>query len=141
MNNYNYDYANYFKNLPNYEPTPVPTQEINSYKGIVRGNLFDNLYIPYKNYTPVELSGATEMQQLMLKIQQYNFAVIDLNLYLDVNPTDMEALSLLNNYKNILGETIANYESKFGPLTAETTNINYNSWAWNNGPWPWEKVK
>ena len=77
----------------------------------------------------------------MLKVQQYNFAVIELNLYLDVNPTDMEAISLLNNYKNVLGETVANYESKYGPLTVETTNINYNSWAWNNGPWPWEKVK
>lgn len=141
MNNYNYDYANYFNSLPNYEQTQMPTQEINSYKGLVRGNLFDNQYVPYKNYIPVELTASNEQSQLLLKIQQYNFAVIELNLYLDVNPNDVEAISLLNNYKNILGETVSNYESKFGPLTVETTNINYNNWAWNNGPWPWKKVR
>ena len=50
MNNYyDYDFNNY-----NYSNNNV-NNNIDPYKGFIRGNIFDNLYDPYKNYKPYEI--------------------------------------------------------------------------------------
>ena len=48
MNNYyDYDFNNY-----NYSNNNV-NNNIDPYKGFIRGNIFDSLYDPYKNYKPL----------------------------------------------------------------------------------------
>ena len=69
--------------------------------------------------------------------QQYNFAITDLNLYLDTHPNDMNAVRLFNNYNNILTQITNKYESTYGPLYLDSNSIN-NNWTWINSPWPWE---
>ena len=82
MNEYNYDYYNQNSRLaslndvmPNYIPKTnyMPTNQSNNnynnqilepYEGLIRGNLFANLYDPYKNYKIQKLNPKTESSAL-----------------------------------------------------------------------------
>ena len=63
-----------------------------------RGNLFNNLYDPYRNYKYRELKASNRKEELLLNILKYNFALIELGLYLDLNPMDRNMLTLYNQY-------------------------------------------
>lgn len=81
-----------------------------------------------------------EMQResMLLELMAVDFAVIELNLYLDTHPNDSRALDLYNlnvQKSNILREK---YESIYGPLTARYSK-SANPWQWISNPWPWEK--
>ena len=83
-------------------------------------------YCDDKNYT---------REELMMKIKSYNFAVIELGLYLNTHPDDEKALCLHNAYTKKLKELKDKYQKVYGPLS-----IYYpcNKWRWFEEPWPWE---
>ena len=74
-------------------------------------------------------------EQLIHQIKCYNFAVIELGLYLDTHPDDEKALCLHKKYAKELKSLKDKYQKVFGPLS-----IYYpcNKWRWLEGPWPWE---
>ena len=74
--------------------------------------------------------------EMMQKIREYNFGVIELALYLDTHPEDQKALCLHREYAKALKELMDKYQKVYGPLT-----INYpcNKWRWLEAPWPWER--
>lgn len=131
---------NYQSLMPAQTPTmpemPQNSNILDSYEGFKRGNMFSNLYDQYKNYKPMELKANSEREDILMQWQEINFAMIDLQLYLDVKPNDKKALDLFNDYLKKEKELCRLYESKYGPLTFDS--IATNSWAWENGPWPWE---
>ena len=162
MNGYNYDYMSYINNIPNniisdpsylmnnidynYMTQNNTSNLINNnildpYKGLIRGNLFDNLYDPYRDYKVVKLNPTSEKNALLQQWQQYNFALVDLNLYLDTNPNDRYALSLYKDYLNTKKQIQDKYESKYGPIELSSDSVVNGNWQWDNGPWPWEGVK
>lgn len=75
-------------------------------------------------------------KELINKIKCYQFAVIELALYLDTHPEDEKALCLHKKYCKELKELQDKYQKVYGPLT-----INYpcNKWRWIEEPWPWER--
>lgn len=101
-----------------------------------RGNLFDNLYWPYKYVS--NLKPVSERDELMQKIQMYSFAAHELNLHLDIYPDDNQAVGLYNQYMEMYRRYMNEYERKYGPilLYGEATF----PWKWDNSPWPWEKL-
>ena len=101
--------------------------------------MFSNLYDGYKNYKIYNVNSTNERENLLNQWQQYNFALVDLNLYLDTHPNDTNAIKLYNNYNNILKQISKKYESMYGPLTVNSDN-NQNNWIWINSPWPWEEI-
>ena len=109
--------------------------------GIERGNLFNNLYDPYKNYQYRPLKANNKREELLYNILMYNFALIELDLYLDLNGNDSNMISLYNRYLENKKRLVDEYENNFGPLTCDTLNKNQNNWNWNNSPWPWEVNK
>lgn len=157
--NYNYDYGNYMMGYPNMynydnnmnyksnkENVTFTEKKINNnldlvdpYVGLVRGNLFDNLYDPYKNYKVRDIDVNNERDSLLGQIQMYKFACIDLNLYLDVYPNDVRALQLLREYVKEEKELCKEYEKMFGPLTLDS--VNDKTFNWIDSPWPWEVSK
>lgn len=157
---YNYsDYYNYLGgyNDMNFMTSPnsmisdmnsniFPTNQITNQNitetmtGFKRGNMFNNLYSEYKNYKPQELKASNEREDLIMQIDEQRFAMIDLGLYLDIYPNDRNALSLFNNALNKKKELVNLYESKYGPLTLDSS-VQTNSWLWDNSPWAWEVSK
>ncbi len=76
-------------------------------------------------------------EALLRKISVARFAAWELHIYLDTHPNDKSALSKFQQYQKKANELTAEFEEKFGPLTA---NDEYgdSSWKWIQSPWPWE---
>ena len=108
------------------------------YNGLIRGNLFKNLYDPYKSKEPYEIKPMNEQAKMLTDLDALGFAMIDLNLYLDVFPNDKEKINLYNQYSNEKEGLLKEYESKYGPITINSDSLNSYPWAWNNMPWPWD---
>lgn len=128
------NHINYFAN---YQPTNQNTswsnvQFENVETGFLKGNMFKNLYDPYKNYDVQRIVPRNEKDRMMYEIQKYGFGMNDLVLYLDVHPEDVSAVRLFDELQNGYQKAVSNYENKYGP-------INLNSDLLNKTPWPWQK--
>lgn len=110
----------------------------NPYNGLIRGNLFKNLYDPYKSNEPYEIKPMNDQADLLTYIDSLGFAMVDLNLYLDVNPNNQEMINLFNQYRKEKENLLEEYESKYGPITIDSDSLNSYPWAWKNMPWPWD---
>ena len=106
-------------------------------EGYIRGNLYNNLYKPYKNYRPANLVPTNEQAELLLNLNQLDFAAHELRLYLDVFPTDRNMIQLFNKYQQMSTEATNAYEKKFGPLNSNTLSEN-TQFSWQAYAWPWE---
>mgnify|MGYP004601363501 FL=1 len=78
----------------------------------------------------------TEREILLKKISTYEFAALDLQIYLDTHPHDTAMIQKMNGFKEKLKPLVEEYEEKFGPLKKSMTST--NMWSWIKGPWPWE---
>ena len=134
---YDMNYQNMFPNNYTIPNTNTNSSITDSQIGFKRGNLFNNLYDEYKNYKPQELKANNEKEDLLLQIDEQRFAMIEMNLYLDLYPNNKEALNRFNTYLKKEKELVTLYESKYGPLTTSSP-VQTNNWTWNNSPWPWE---
>ena len=108
------------------------------YNGFIRGNLFKDLYDPYKLKEPYEIKPMNEQAELLTYIDALGFSMIDLNLYLDIYPNDKKAINLFNQYRKEKESLVNQYESKFGPITLNSDSLNSYPWAWDDMPWPWD---
>lgn len=146
MNNYLYNIPDYWYNFNNGINNNIKdfTNKQNDLEspmtGFEKGNLFKNLYDPYKNFKYGTLSPSNKREEELINILKYNFALTDLDLYLDINPYDNNYIELYKKYLNEKKRLLREYEKKYGPLTLESEN-NYNDWQWINSPWPWEVIK
>ena len=127
---------NYQSLMPNMGKDQIGSV-LDSYEGFKRGNMFGNLYDPYRNYKPGELKAKSEREDMLMQLQELKFAMIDLGLYLDLNDNDKKAINLFNEYQKKEKELCKMFENKYGPLTFDSMQVG-NSWTWDNGPWPWE---
>ena len=138
MNDMNYQ--NMFPNNYIMSNTGTSSNIADSQTGFKKGNLFNSLYDEYKNYKPQELKASSKREDLILQIDENRFAIIELGLYLDLYPNDTNALNKYNSYLKKEKELITIYESKYGPMTINS-QVQTNTWLWNNLPWPWEVQK
>lgn len=78
-----------------------------------------------------------EKQMMLKKIQAADFALVDINLFLDTHPTDKGALECFSKYQKIYDSLVKEYEEKFGALMSKRVDTN-KGWTWIDNPWPWE---
>ncbi len=71
-------------------------------------------------------------EEMIQKIKELNFAIIELGLYLDTHSDDRKALCLHREYTKELKELKDQYQKVYGPLS-----IYYpcNKWRWLEEPW------
>ena len=74
-------------------------------------------------------------EEMITKIKELNFAVIEVALYLDTHPDDEKALCLHRRYTKELKELKDKYQKVYGPLSIY---FPCNKWRWLEEPWPWE---
>ena len=133
MNNYKY-YDYLYRNNMN-----MNNQNLyNPKEGFIKGNMFSNLYSEYKNYKPQQLIPQTEQEKLLYELDSISFATHELNLYLDLHPTDQSMVTLFNDYRRKLDELTKKYESMYGPLTVNSNEMENKTFSWVNTSWPWE---
>lgn len=141
--NDDYDYAydvlslagfNYSPNYYEYEKKDVLTSPT---EGFLKGNMWKNEYNAYKNYEPVKLKPTCEQEYLLYKIMELDFAINDLNLYLDLHPEDSMIYEKFKMYTKECMNLKDEYAKKYGPLTLN--DVYTSEYAWMKNPWPWEK--
>ena len=102
-----------------------------------KGNSFISLYKPYKNNIfKIAVSG--ERDNMLLKIQELRFKLIDLGLYLDINSEDKMVFEEFKRVAEELKKHKELYEKNYGPLCMEDS-LYYEEYKWNKDPWPWMK--
>ncbi len=78
----------------------------------------------------------SDKQVLLRKIAEYDFAVVELNLYLDTHPNDSEAHRKLEEYETKSKALREKYEQLYGPIVFRNSPDNRMKWIKN--PWPWD---
>lgn len=86
-------------------------------KGFLKGSIWENLYSGYK-FVLTNIDKVTEEEQVMLMLQVYTFASIELSLYLATHPSCKEAKDTLLKV-NIEKKKLCDFiESKYGALSS-----------------------
>ena len=130
-----------FGRLPQYAPLAnpyVPYQQRNAAtypakKGVVRGTLFPGLDLPFLGMVNDKELPDRPMQEL----QALSFAITELGMFLDTHADDRDALALFRKYVALYQDGMAQYESKYGPLTQQSAGEK-GCYNWLQSPWPWE---
>lgn len=104
--------------------------------GFYLGNIFSDMYKPYKNYKPKRVNAYSEQQKMLLRIQELDFIVNDLNLYLDVNPKDMRVYEIFKKHSIELERLKKQYYEMYQVL--ELLCDTNGKYTWINDPWPWD---
>ena len=82
-----------------------------------------------------------ECENLLRKLQELEFAAVELNLYLDNHPDNKNALADFNVISKELITVKKMYEQERGPLCNFGYSESQYPWCWVNDPWPWEIVE
>ena len=85
---------------------------------IIRGTLFPELDLPFKDYEIVNPLPKTPMTELM----ELDFVCLDLRLYLDTHPNDEVAQEYYEEYRH----------------KCEMAKQEHKESNWVSSPWPWE---
>ncbi len=114
-------------------PNILPAKE-----GFLRGNMFKNEYVPYKNLTYINIRPKSDREAKLFNVMQYSFAINDLNLYLDLHPDDKEVMDLFEQLVKEEKEAKKEYMESYGPLTVNKTKG--DKFTWIDSPWPWDDL-
>lgn len=93
---------------------------------------------PALDYLTEEVALLHEKQRLMAMIRKYDFVLYELQLYLDTHPRCRRRCGMWKNYQAMRQKAASAYIRQYGPIQPLQTDGNA-PWAWNQGPWPWEK--
>ena len=78
-----------------------------------------------------------DRDELLKKLTILDFMAVDLHLYLDTHPYDMEALAEYHRVVEEASEVRYKYEKHCGPLCSYRSDSSKNCWNWIDDPWPW----
>ncbi len=116
----------YNKQIELYEP----------YQGFIRGNMFPELFDQYGRI--YDIKPMNEQAELLTYIDIFDFALIDIGLYLDVHPDNQKMIELYNNFLEEKKSILKKYEENYGALTMDSSALKVMPWNWDCNPWPWE---
>ena len=121
----NFDYFNLNnvdKNVDNYSSK---NGKIDLENGFYMGNIFVDTYKPYKNFKPMKVNAYSDEQKMLLRIQELDFILNDLNLYLDINPNDSNVYNLFKKNAMELDSLKKRYEERY-PIYKKVCDVRIN---------------
>ena len=113
---------------------PNPSNDVSKF---LRGNMFDNEFIPYKGMSYLNPKLKSQREKDLFEIMKASFEINDYNLYLDLNPQDTVILSRYKMAAKKLENLTESFEKKYGPLCIDSAD--YENFKWIDNPWPWDK--
>lgn len=136
------EYKEEYRASPDYKnekirPIDVKPVLFSPEEALVHGNDFKDIYVPYKNYTPMLNRPNDDRQYLLLQIAIYAHFAHDLNLYLDIYPENKALFELFKEYSKKTDEAKKDYEKKYGPLAAKDATYVDNRFSYIYSPSPW----
>lgn len=76
--------------------------------------------------------------QLLQQLQEVDFVLVELNLYLDTHPHDRDALHQYNQLTGQRWQLAQEFEKRYGPLMHFGHSYSAYPWQWIEPPWPWQ---
>ncbi|KAB2951980.1 spore coat protein CotJB [Heliorestis acidaminivorans] len=77
-------------------------------------------------------------RDLLKRIMELDFVLLELNLFLDTHPDDQAALRDFAKVQEEVKRLKLAYEQKYGLLTIYGYCPERYPWNWIETPWPWE---
>ncbi|MED4343760.1 spore coat protein CotJB [Heyndrickxia coagulans] len=72
------------------------------------------------------------------ELQALDFAIVELNLYLDTHPDDQAAIEQYNTFVHARKKVKRAFEKQFGTLTNFGHSYSPTPFQWKEPPWPWQ---
>jgi spore coat protein JB len=72
------------------------------------------------------------------ELQQTDFTLVELQLYLDTHPNDEAAIKQFKELSEQRAQLADAYEQKYGPLQHYGRSRVENPIDWSVNPWPWQ---
>ena len=91
------------------------------------------------DYNNQQCGCGKDRKKLLCEIGKVDFALKDLNLYLDTHPYDQQALDAFGRYNSIKKQLTMEYTENFGPIVLDMLEDNCQEWKWALQDWPWER--
>jgi spore coat protein JB len=76
--------------------------------------------------------------ELMQQMQETDFVLVELNLYLDTHPDDEAAIAQFNQFTQHSMMLKQQFQAEFGPLYHFGGSFSPAPFAWKEAPWPWQ---
>ena len=80
----------------------------------------------------------SEYYTLLEQLQAIDFVLVELTLYLDTHPHDVDAIRQYNEYTKHRKKLSTQFESKFHPLCQYGHSYVSYPFSWSETPWPWQ---
>jgi hypothetical protein len=85
-----------------------------------------------------EIAHDTEYYRLLQELQEIDFVLVELTLYLDTHPNDAAALRQFNEFAMKKHQVRAEFERRYGPMLQFGNSFSAYPWQWWQPPWPWQ---
>lgn len=81
-----------------------------------------------------------QQEKLLNEIGMLDFICVEMNLYLDTHPKDMDAIAYFKYYNRLYKQAKREYAVKYGPLCIDDIDIpgGANEWKWSTEPFPFQ---
>ncbi len=89
------------------------------------------------NRAEQSVRGDEAYRRELEELQKVDFALIELTLYLDTHPADMQSVQQYNQLAQRRQQMAGEFEMKYGPLLQFHSYSRF-PWQWVDSPWPWQ---
>ncbi len=79
-----------------------------------------------------------ERDSILKRLTILDFLAVDLQLYLDSNPDDKNAIRKYNSIINEADGLREQYENLYSPLYGFRSYSKRDEFNWTDDPWPWD---
>lgn len=76
--------------------------------------------------------------ELLGRLQELDFVLLELNLYLDTHPNDLQAIEQFNQLTRDRMQVAHHFQLLYGPLQNFGHAYSKYPWEWSKAPWPWQ---
>lgn len=76
--------------------------------------------------------------KLLCELQEIDFVLVELTLYLDTHPNDANALQQYNTFAQKRKPVVNEIEKFYGPMMQFGHSYSRFPWQWALPPWPWQ---
>jgi spore coat protein JB len=76
--------------------------------------------------------------RLLGELQAADFVLVELSLYLNTHPEDLQAIQQFNQFAQRRQLLAAQYEKEYGPLLQYGHSFSRYPFDWPDTPWPWQ---
>jgi spore coat protein JB len=90
------------------------------------------------NRAEQNIRGGEMYRRELEELQKVDFALVELTLYLDTHPTDMQSVQQFNQLSQRRQQMAREFEMKYGPLLQFGLSYSRFPWQWVDSPWPWQ---